>query len=433
MLLTHPAACRPSARPYHQGPCATDLCHDVRPSCSHVSSYVFDNSAHGADLFGLRAAGNIYSRIGNPSVDVFEQRMAALEGGAGAVAASSGQSAQALALLSLASNGDNIVSSSSLYGGTYNQLKVLFPKFGVHTKFVSEPTPEKFEEAIDSHTKAVFLESISNAKYTVPDLERIAVMAHKHGVPVVVDNTFGMGGYLVRPIEHGVDIVVHSATKWIGGHGTTIAGVVIDSGRFDWVKSTRFPQFTEPSEGYHGLRFSDAFGNMAFIAYVRTVLLRDLGACMNPFASFLLLQGVETLSLRAERHCENTLALAQWLDKHDQVAWVQYPGLESHPSHQTAKKYLQRGFGGVLSFGLKGTKEQASTFVDSLKLASNLANVGDLKTLIIHPASTTHQQLTDEEQEMSGISKDQIRVSVGCEHIDDIKADFEQAFDAVKN
>ncbi|WFD25712.1 adenosylmethionine cyclotransferase [Malassezia nana] len=395
------------------------------------SSFVFNDSAHGADLFGLRAAGNIYSRIGNPTVDVFEQRMAALEGGAGAVAASSGQSAQALALLSLAQHGDNIVSSSHLYGGTYNQLKVLFPKWSVQTKFVPNATPEELEKAIDSRTKAIYIEMISNPRYTIPDLQAICDMAHKHGIPVVADNTFGMGGYLVRPIDHGVDVVVHSATKWIGGHGTTIAGVVIDSGKFNWQQSGRFPQFTEPSEGYHGLKFWETFGGATLAAYVRVVMLRDLGACLNPFGSFLLLQGLETLSLRAQRHCENALALAQWLEKHEQVSWVLYPGLASHPTHDIAKKYLARGFGGVLSFGVKGTEAQASKFVDSLKLASNLANVGDLKTLVIHPASTTHQQLDDEEQQASGVTKDLIRISVGCEHIEDIQADFAQAFAAI--
>lgn len=417
----------------HAGQVPDSATNSRAPPIYATTSYVFDNSQHGADLFGLRAAGNIYSRIGNPTVDVFEQRIATLEGGIGAVAASSGQSAQAMAILALAHAGDNIVASSRLYGGSFNQFKVLFMKMGVQVNFVSDNAPEAFEKMIDSRTKAVYLESISNSEYTVPDFREVCDRVHKHGVPVVIDNTFGMGGYLVRPIEHGADVVVHSATKWIGGHGTTIAGVVIDSGKFDWAKSGRFPQFTEPSEGYHGLRFVETFGAAAFIAYVRTVLLRDLGSCLNPFGSFLLLQGIETLSLRAERHCANTLALAQWLEAHDEVTWVQYPGLASHPSHATAQKYLPRGYGGVLSFGLKGTTERASKFVDSLKLASNLANVGDMKTLIIHPASTTHQQLSEEEQAAAGVRNDQIRVSVGCEHIDDIKADFEQAFASVSN
>ncbi|WFD02947.1 adenosylmethionine cyclotransferase [Malassezia obtusa] len=396
------------------------------------TSFVFNDSAHGADLFGLRTAGNIYSRIGNPTVEVFEKRMAALENGIGAVAASSGQSAQAMAILSLASHGDNVISASTLYGGTYNQFKVLFPKFGVNTKFVKKATAEEFEKQIDSRTKAIYLESISNPRYDVPDLRAIADMAHKHGIPLVVDNTFGLGGYLIRPIDHGADIVVHSATKWIGGHGTQIAGVVVDSGKFDWSKSGRFPQFTEPSEGYHGLRFWETLGNQSFIAYVRVVILRDLGSCLDAFGAFLLLQGLETLSLRGQRHCENTLALAKYLEQHPKVSWVLYPGLPSHPSHEVAKKYLPRGFGGVLSFGLKGGQEETGAkFVDSLKLASNLANVGDMKTLIIHPASTTHQQLNDEEQVASGVTKDLIRVSVGCEWIEDIKADFDQAFEQI--
>ena len=364
-------------------------------------------------------------------MDVFEKRMAALEGGIGAVAASSGQSAQAMALLSLASQGDNIVSSTLLYGGTYNQFKVLFPKWGVTTKFVNKLSVADIEKAIDSRTKAVYIESISNPRYEVPDIKAIAEVAHKHGIPLVVDNTFGMGGYLIRPIEHGADVVVHSATKWIGGHGTTIAGVVIDSGNFDWSKSGRFPQFTEPSEGYHGLKFHEVLGAQAFIAYVRVVILRDLGSCMGPFDAFLLLQGLETLSLRAERHVSNSQKLAEYLEQHPQVSWVLYPGLKSHPTHERAKQLLTRGFGGVISFGVKGSEEDASKFVDSLKLASNLANVGDLKTLIIHPASTTHQQLTPEEQQASGVSNDLIRISVGTEFIDDIKADFDQAFKVI--
>lgn len=395
------------------------------------TSFVFNDSAHGADLFGLRAPGNIYSRIGNPTVDVFEQRIAALEGGIGAVASASGQAAQVQAILALASAGDNIVSSTRLYGGSYNQLKVLLPRMGIQTKFVPSTSTDDIVGAIDARTKAVYLESISNPRYEIPDLEAISAAAHEKGVPVIVDNTFGMGGYLIRPSEHGADIIVHSATKWIGGHGTTISGVVVDSGKFDWAKSGRFPQFTEPSEGYHGLRFVDTFGAAAFAAFVRVVILRDLGPALNPFGAFLLLQGLETLSLRAQRHVENTAALAEWLEQHPKVSWVLYPGLKSHPSYELAKKYLPRGAGGVLSFGVKGNAEQASKFVDSLKLASNLANVGDLKTLIIHPASTTHQQLNQQEQEASGVTQDLIRVSVGTEFIDDIKADFEQAFHVI--
>ncbi|KAG0130259.1 Cys/Met metabolism PLP-dependent enzyme-domain-containing protein [Tuber indicum] len=394
------------------------------------TSFVFNDSAHGARLFGLKEFGNIYSRIMNPTVDVFEKRIAALEGGVAAVAASSGQSAQFMAIAALAHAGDNIVSTSYLYGGTYNQFKVFLPRLGIHTKFVNGDKPEDIAAAIDDKTKAVYIESIGNPRYNVPDFEAIAKVAHDKGVPLVVDNTFGAGGYLVRPIEHGADIIVNSATKWIGGHGTTIAGVVVDSGKFDWGKNAaRFPQFVEPSEGYHGLKFWETFGPISFAIRVRVEILRDLGSCLNPFGAFQLIQGLETLSLRVERHVSNTLALARWLEKHERVAWVSYPGLESHPSHEMAKKYLKRGFGGVLSFGLKGGEDRIVSVVDSLKLASNLANVGDAKTLVIHPASTTHEQLTDEEQLKSGVTKDLIRVSVGIEHIDDIVEDFIQAFE----
>ncbi|CEH14856.1 o-acetylhomoserine-lyase [Ceraceosorus bombacis] len=395
------------------------------------TSFVFNNSEHGANLFGLREFGNIYSRLMNPTTDVFEKRIAALEGGAAALATSSGQSAQAMAVLALAQAGDNIVSTSYLYGGTYNQFKVLFPRMGITTKFVKGDSPDDIAKAIDSKTKAVYIESIGNPRYNVPDLEAIAKIAHDHGIPLVVDNTFGAGGYLIRPIDHGADIVVHSATKWIGGHGTTIAGVVVDSGKFDWKKSGRFPQFTEPSEGYHGLKFWDTFGAVTFAIFLRVVILRDLGPSINPFGSFLLLQGLETLSLRIQRQADNALAIAQWLEKHPKVAWVSYPGLTSHPSHQLAKKYLPRGFGGVLSFGVKGDDKSGATFVDNLKLASHLANVGDAKTLVIAPAATTHQQLTDQEQLDSGVTKDLIRLSVGYEFIDDIKADLELGFKAL--
>jgi len=393
------------------------------------TSFVFNNSEHAADLFGLRAFGNIYSRIGNPTVDVFEKRIAALEGGAAAVAASSGQAAQFMAISNIASAGDNIVSTSYLYGGTYNQFKVFFKKFGIDVKFVDGDSPEGFEKAIDAKTKALFVESIGNPKYNVAQLPEIAAVAHKHGIPLIVDNTFGAGGYLIRPIEHGADIVVHSATKWIGGHGTTIGGVVIDSGKFDWTKSGKFPGFTEPADGYHGLKFSETFGPLAFIVKLRVDILRDLGSTLNPFAAFLLLQGLETLSLRAQRHFDNALALAQWLESHPKVSWVAYPGLPNHPSHAIAKRLLRaNSYGGVLSFGVKGDAKIGSAVVDKLRLASNLANVGDAKTLVIHPATTTHQQLTAEEQFASGVTPDLIRVSVGIEAISDIVADFSHAF-----
>ncbi|KAK2003100.1 O-acetylhomoserine ami [Colletotrichum falcatum] len=389
-----------------------------------TTSFTFNDSAHGARLFGLKEFGNIYSRIMNPTVDVFEKRIAALEGGVAALATSSGQAAQFIAISTLAHAGDNIVSTSLLYGGTYNQFKVFLPRLGINTKFVDGDRVEDIANAIDDKTKAVYVESIGNPKYNVPDLEAIAKVAHEKGVPVIVDNTFGAGGYFIRPIEHGADIVVHSATKWIGGHGTTIGGVIVDSGKFKW-DNGRFLQMTEPSDGYHGLKFWETFGPITFIIRARVEILRDLGASLNPFAAQQLLIGIETLSLRGERHAQNALALAKWLEASDYVSWVSYPGLESHPYHETAKKYLKRGFGGVLSFGVKGGGAAGSQVVDGFKLISNLANVGDSKTLAIHPWTTTHEQLSDEEKKSSGVSEDLIRISVGTEHIDDIIADFE--------
>jgi O-acetylhomoserine/O-acetylserine sulfhydrylase len=335
---------------------------------------VFDDSAHGARLFGLKEFGNIYSRIMNPTVDVFEKRIAALEGGVAAVATSSGQAAQFMTIAALAHAGDNIVSTSNLYGGTYNQFKVFFPRLGIQTKFVDGDKAEDIVKAIDDKTKAVYIESIGNPRYNIPDFEAIAKVAHDAGVPVIVDNTFGAGGFFLRPIDHGADIVVHSATKWIGGHGTTIGGVIVDSGKFDWGKhAKRFPQFNDPAEGYHGLKFYDTFGAITFAIRVRVEILRDLGACLNPFGAQQLILGIETLSLRAERHAENALKLAKWLEANKNVAWVSYPGLESHPSHELAKKYLKRGFGGVLSFGIKGGGAAGSQVVDNLQLVSNLA------------------------------------------------------------
>lgn len=396
-----------------------------------TTSFTFNDSAHGARLFGLKEFGNIYSRLGNPTVDVFEKRIAALEGGVAALATSSGQAAQFIAINALAHAGDNIVSTSLLYGGTYNQFKVFLPRLGIHTKFVDGDRVEDIEAAIDDKTKAVYIESIGNPKYNVPDIAAIAKVAHATGIPLIVDNTFGAGGYFIRPIEHGADIVVHSATKWIGGHGTTLGGVIVDSGKFNWGENAaRFPQFTEPSEGYHGLKFWDTFGAISYIIRARVEIMRDLGATLNPFAAQQLLIGIETLSLRAERHAQNASALAAYLENSEYVSWVSYPGLESHPYHETAKKYLTRGFGGVLSFGVKGGGAAGSQVVDGFKLISNLANVGDSKTLAIHPWTTTHEQLSDEEKKTSGVSEDLIRISVGTEHIDDIIADFEQAFKA---
>ncbi|TAQ84917.1 hypothetical protein B7494_g6767 [Chlorociboria aeruginascens] len=360
----------------------------------------------------------IYSTT--PTVEVFEKRIAALEGGVAAVASSSGQAAQFMTFAALAHAGDNIVSTTNLYGGTYNQLKVFLPRLGIKTKFVQGDKAEDFAAAIDDNTKAVFIESIGNPKYNVPDFEAIAK----------VDNTFGAGGYFIRPIDHGADIIVHSATKWIGGHGTTIGGVIVDSGKFDWgTNGKRFPEMVEPSDGYHGLKFWETFGPITFAIRVRVEILRDLGSSLNPFAAFQLIQGIETLSLRAERHAQNSLALARWLEKNPHVAWVSYPGLESHPSHELAKKYLKRGFGGVLSFGIKGGGA-GSQVVDGFKLISNLANVGDSKTLAIHPWSTTHEQLSEAEKISSGVTEDLVRISVGTEHIDDIIGDFQQSFDA---
>ncbi|EXJ92142.1 O-acetylhomoserine (thiol)-lyase [Capronia epimyces CBS 606.96] len=396
-----------------------------------TTSFTFDDSAHGARLFGLKEVGNIYSRITNPTVDVFEKRIAALEGGVGAVATASGQAAQFLAIAALAHAGDNIISTSNLYGGTYNQFKVTFPRLGIHTKFLTSEKPEDFEKAIDDKTKAVYVETIGNPRYNVPDFEAIAKVAHAKGVPLVVDNTFGAGGYFAQPIKHGADIVVHSATKWIGGHGTSIGGVVVDSGNFDWkANAARFPQFNEPAPGYHGLKFADTFGSLAYITRVRVELLRDLGACLSPFNAQQFILGLETLSLRGERHASNAIKLARWLEKHPNVAWVSYPGLESHPYHELAKKYLPRGFGGVLSVGIKGGADAGSQVVDGFKLISRLANVGDAKTLAIHPWSTTHEQLSEQERLDSGVTPDAVRISVGLENIDDIIHDFEQSFAA---
>lgn len=398
-----------------------------------TTSYVFDDAEHGARLFALQEFGNIYTRIMNPTTDVFEKRIAALEGGVAALATASGQAAQFLAISTIAQAGDNIVSTSFLYGGTYNQFKVTLPRLGINVKFVEGDDPENFRQAIDQNTKALYVETIGNPQFNIPDFAALAHIAHENGIPLIVDNTFGAGGYLARPIEHGADIVVESATKWIGGHGTSIGGVVVDSGKFDW-SNGKFPLFTEPSPAYHGLNFQEVFGkgsqfgNIAFIIRARVEGLRDLGAALSPFNAFLLLQGLETLSLRVDRHVNNALELAKWLEQQEQVAWVNYPGLPNHPYHERAKKYLRHGFGGVLNFGIKGGLEAGKAFISNVKLASHLANVGDAKTLVIHPASTTHQQLSESEQISAGVTPDLVRVSVGIEHIDDIKEDFEQAF-----
>jgi len=401
-----------------------------------TTSYVFKSAEHGANLFALKEFGNIYTRLMNPTTDVFEKRIAALEGGVAAVATASGQAAQFLAITNIAGSGDNIVSTSFVYGGTYNQFKVQFKRLGIDVRFAEGDNPASFEKLIDRNTKALYLESIGNPGFNIPDFEAIAAVAKKHDIPLIVDNTFGAGGYLFRAFEHGASVVVTSATKWIGGHGTSVGGVVIDGGNFNWGNG-KYPQFTEPSEGYHGLKFWDVFGtdgpfgNIAFAIRLRVEGLRDYGPAISPFNSWQLIQGLETLSLRVQRTVDNALALAKWLEARPEVESVNYPGLESSPYHTLAKKYLKNGFGGVLSFKLKGDQEIASAFVNSLKLVSHLANVGDAKTLIIHPASTTHQQLSAAEQLAAGVGPTQLRVSVGIEHLDDIKDDFEQAFSAV--
>jgi O-acetylhomoserine (thiol)-lyase len=403
-----------------------------------TTSYNFDNADHAAALFGLEQFGNIYTRIMNPTSDVFEKRIAALEGGVAALATASGQAAQFLAISNFVAAGENIISTSNLYGGTYNQFKVTFPRLGINVKFVEGDNPDDFKRAIDAKTRALYIETIGNPRLNIPDFAAIAKVAHDHGIPLVVDNTFGAGGYLTQPIAHGADIITHSATKWIGGHGTSIGGVIVDSGKFNWGNG-KFPVFTEPSPGYHGLKFWDVFGsngpfgNIAFIVRARVEGLRDLGPCLSPFNAFLLLQGLETLSLRVERHCSNALQLAQWLQKHPAIAWVAYPGLPDHPSHAAAKKYLRKGqFGSIIVFGIKGGLEAGKRFINKVELASLLANVGDAKTLVIHPASTTHQQLSAADQASAGVTPDMVRVSVGIEHIDDIIEDFDIALKAAQ-
>lgn len=401
-----------------------------------TSSYVFNNAEHAANLFALKEFGNIYTRIMNPTTDVFEQRIAALEGGVAALGVASGHSAQFLTFTNIMGIGDNFVSSPYLYGGSYNQFTVTFKKLGIEARLAENLTVEAFEKLIDENTKAIYLESIGNPGYVIPDFDAFGALAKKYDIPFIVDNTFGAGGYLIRPIEHGANIVVESATKWIGGHGTSIGGVIVDAGNFNWGNG-KFPGFTEPSEGYHGLKYWDIFnfdgpfGNIAFIIKARVEGLRDIGPSQSPFNSFLLLQGLETLSLRMERHIQNTLALAKWLEKHPKVESVNYPGLESSPSHELAQKYLPKGAGGVLSFNVKGDKAAATKLVDSLKLVSHLANVGDAKTLIIQPSATTHQQLSDEAQLAAGVYPTSLRVSVGLEHIDDIIGDFDQALNQI--
>jgi O-acetylhomoserine (thiol)-lyase len=397
-----------------------------------TTSYVFKSSEHAANLFGLKEFGNIYTRLMNPTTDVFEKRIAALEGGVAALAVSSGHAAQFIAITNIAGAGDNFVSSPYLYGGSYNQFKVTFKNIGITARIAADLNPDSFETLIDEKTKAIYLETIGNPSFNVPDFEKFAALAKKHDLPLIVDNTFGCGGALFRPLEHGANIVVESATKWIGGHGTSIGGVIVDGGNFNWGNG-KYPGFTEPSEGYHGLKFWDVFGtdgpfgNIAFIIRARVEGLRDYGPAISPFNSFQLIQGLETLSLRVERHVQNTEKLATWLQNHPKVASVLYPGLKTDENYALASKYLKNGAGAVLSFVLKGSKENAIQLVNNLELVSHLANVGDVRTLIIQPSATTHSQLSEKEQLQAGVLPSQLRVSVGIEHIDDIIADFEQA------
>ncbi len=402
-----------------------------------TTSYVFNNAEHGANLFALKEFGNIYTRIMNPTTDVFEKRIAALEGGVAALAVASGQAAQFIALTNILESGENFVSGANLYGGTFNQFKVSFKRLGIEARLAKDDAPENIEALIDDKTKAIYVETIGNPSYTIPDFERIANIAQKHDLPLIVDNTFGAAGYLFKPLEHGANVVVESATKWIGGHGNSIGGVIVDGGNYNWGNG-KFKQFSEPSEGYHGLVFSDVFGvggpfgNIQFAIRARVEGLRDYGPALSPFNAFLLIQGLETLSLRVQRHVDNALEIAKWLESHPQVEKVSYPGLKSHPYHDNAQKYLKNGYGSVLSFVVRGGAEKANAFIDSLQLISHLANVGDAKTLIIHPAATTHQQLSEADQQNAGVFPGQLRISVGIEHVDDIKADLQQAFDRIK-
>ncbi|MBN2271928.1 MAG: homocysteine synthase [Sedimentisphaerales bacterium] len=393
-----------------------------------TTSYIFKNTDHAANLFALKEFGNIYTRLMNPTTDVFEKRIAALEGGLGGLAFSSGQSAIYTSIFNICGAGQHIVSSNSLYGGTVTLFGQTFPKLGIEVTFVDPKNPESFAKAIKDNTRLIYIETLGNPKNDVLQYEMIADIAHKNGMPVICDNTV-MTPILFRPIDCGIDIVVHSCTKFIGGHGTSIGGAIVDSGNFDWTNG-RYPELTEPDPSYHGVKYVEAVGNLAYIIKARTQFLRDMGPCMSPFNAFLFIQGLETLHLRMPRHSQNALALAKWLEKQPEVTWVNYPGLESHPDHALAKKYLKKGCGAIIGFGIKGGKQAGAKFINSLKLASHLANIGDSKTLVIHPASTTHQQLSEAEQLAAGVTPDYIRISVGTEHIDDIIADVKQALQA---
>ena len=394
-----------------------------------TSSFVFDSPEHAANLFGLKQFGNIYTRIMNPTQDAFERRIAALEGGVGALATSSGQAAETLAILNIAGAGDEIVSSASLYGGTYNLFHYTLPKLGINVRFVDSRDPNNFRSAINERTKAIFAETLGNPRLDTLDFQAVSDIAHEHGIPVIVDNTLATP-YLVQPFKHGVDIIVHSATKFIGGHGTSIGGVIVDSGKFDWAASGRFPGLTEADPSYHGLRFVEALGPLAYIIKARVQLLRDLGPAASPFNDWLFLQGLETLPLRMERHSQNAMRVAEFLEGHSAVEWVTYPGLSNHPQHDLAKKYFTHGFGAILGFGIKGGLEAGKNLIRHIELFSHLANVGDAKSLIIHPASTTHSQLTEQEQFETGVTPDFIRLSVGLETVDDLIEDLDRALTA---
>jgi O-acetylhomoserine (thiol)-lyase len=425
---------RPATLAIHAGQEAADPATGARAvPIYQTSSYVFKSTEHAANLFALKEPGNIYTRMMNPTNDVFERRIAAIEGGSGALAVASGQAAETLALLAITQIGDEIVSANNLYGGTYELFHYTFPKLGRKVTFVDSTKPSMFEEAITEKTRALYAETIGNPKLDVPDFESIAHIAHGAGIPFIVDNTVGVG--VVRPIEYGADVTVASATKYIGGHGTSIGGVIVDSGKFNW-SAGKFPEFTEPDPTYHGVKYWDTFGNfpglgnIAFITKVRVQLLRDLGPALSPFNAFLFLQGLETLPLRQRKHSENALAVAKYLKMHPLVSWVNYPGLEEHPSHEIAVKYLKGNYGGLVGFGIKGGLEAGKRFIESVKLFSHLANIGDVKSLVIHPASTTHQQLTPEEQKETGVTEDYVRLSIGLEDIEDIREDLDQALRA---
>lgn len=391
-----------------------------------TTSYVFNNAEHASNLFALKELGNIYTRLMNPTSDVFEKRVAALEGGTAALAVASGSAAITYAILNIAGAGDEIVSASTLYGGTYNLFSITLPKLGIKTVFVDPDDPENFRKAINERTKAVYLETIGNPGINIIDIQAVADIAHENGVPLIIDNTFGTP-YLIKPFEFGADVVVHSATKFIGGHGTSLGGVIVDGGKFDWSASGRFPGFTEPDPSYHGLKYYEALGSVAFVMKIRVQLLRDTGAAISPFNSFLLLQGLETLSLRVERHVANAKKIAQFLQNHPAVSWVNYPSLPGNKYHQLSQKYLPKGSGSIFTFGIKGGVEAGRKFIDSLKIFSLLANVADAKSLVIHPASTTHSQLTEEEQKAAGVTPEQIRLSVGIEDVEDLIEDLDQA------